>query len=217
MLARMLESSLEAKVSQLARLNATLTPSSFDNTDEENPAPHVAQEQELATEIEDKLRDLTGVKDRMQSHVAASPSRSSEALLQRYREILFDFKTEFEGTRRKIQQKRESAELMRRSDGSAPGDQSEMDKLLRERGAINSSQRMTGDIIGQAMATKDSLEKQRSVFTGSASKMSGLGSVLQGANSLIANIGRRKLRNNVVLALVVAVCLCFMIWLFILR
>ena len=213
----MLESSLEGKVTQFARLNASLTPSSFDNTDEENPAPDRAEEQELVSEIDAKLLALTEVKDRMQTHVAANPSRPHDALLQRYREILFDFKTEFKKTQGAIQRKRESAELMRRSDGGGPGDQSEMDTLLRERGAINSSQKMTSDIIGQALATKDNLSKQRNIFTGSASKMGGLNGVLQGANNLISNIARRKLRNNVVLALVVAVCLCFMIWLFILR
>lgn len=213
----MLESSLEDKISQYTKLNTALTRASFENHDLEDPAFDAAEEAELAHAIDTMIGSLTEVKERMQTYVGASPSRSNEALLQRYREILFDFKTEFKKTQGAILNKRESAQLMAKRGGGAREGESEMDTLLRERNAINSSQKMTDDIIGQAIATKADLSKQRSMFTASAGKMSGLAAQFPGLNNLIGSIQRRKKRDQVIIALVVAACLCFLIWLLILR
>jgi Golgi SNAP receptor complex protein 1 len=218
--ARMLESSLEDKISSYTKLNTSLTRASFENHDVENPSPafDAKQEHALALQIDTLISSLTEVKERMQTYVGASPSRSHEALLQRYREILFDFKTEFKKTQGAIGRKRESAELMaKRGGGGGREGESEMDTLLRERNAINSSQRMTDDIIGQAMATKADLSSQRAMFAGSASKMGGLAAQFPGLNNLIGTIQRRKKRDQVIIALVVAACLCFLIWLVLLR
>ncbi len=51
-----------------------------------------------------------------------------------------------------------------------------MDQLLRERNAIHSSLRSVGNILGQAMETKDGLRTQRHSLQGANTTLSGLSS-----------------------------------------
>jgi Golgi SNAP receptor complex protein 1 len=87
-----------------------------------------------------------------------------------------------------------------------------MDSLLNERRAVDSSRSMTSSIIEQAMATKNALENQRRQFTSSHGKVATLGSSFAGINTLVEQIRRKKMRNNTILALVVAGCICFTLW-----
>lgn len=64
----------------------------------------------------------------------------------------------------------------------------------------------------QALETKNSLDSQRSRFTNSRSKMNTLSNSFAGINSIVAQIRRKKLRNNTILALVIAGCVCFTLW-----
>lgn len=137
------------------------------------------EEQGLSLEIDRLLSSLSDCNDRM-SHCVASPGTSSRtantALLQRYREIYFDFKREFDETASAIQKKRESAELFRgavlrgyrentatKGGGHSSGneDGSLMSHLYREQDALGSSLRSAGSVIGQAGAVRDVLLSQR--------------------------------------------------------
>lgn len=62
------------------------------------------------------------------------------------------------------------------------------------------------------MATRNALETQRRQFTSSHGKVSTLGSSFSGINTLVAQIRRKKMRNNTILALVIAGCVCFTLW-----
>ena len=91
-------------------------------------------------------------------------------------------------------------------------DDMEMDSLLNERRAVDSSRSMTGSIIEQAMATRNALANQRRQFTSSHGKVATLGSSFAGINTLVEQIRRKKMRNNTILALVIAGCICFTLW-----
>lgn len=64
----------------------------------------------------------------------------------------------------------------------------------------------------QALATKSALENQRSRFTASRGKVGTLSNSFAGINSLVEQIRRKKMRNNSILALVIAGCICFTLW-----
>lgn len=64
----------------------------------------------------------------------------------------------------------------------------------------------------QALETKNSLDSQRARFTGSHTKMTTLSNSFAGINAIVAQIRRKKLRNNSILALVIAGCVCFTLW-----
>ena len=71
------------------------------------------EEQGLAIEIDNLLSSLSECNDRMSQCVSSGARTANTALLQRYREIYFDFKREFEETAGAIQRKRDSVELFR--------------------------------------------------------------------------------------------------------
>lgn len=124
----------------------------------------------------------------------------------------------------------------RRQNGTS--DDAEMDSLLNERRALDSSRSMTNSIIEcvvrvdclhdcvgphqltrvwrhalrQALETKNSLDNQRSRFTHSHAKMNNVSNSFAGINAIVAQIRRKKMRNNTILALVVAGCVCFTLW-----
>jgi hypothetical protein len=46
-----------------------------------------------------------------------------------------------------------------------------MDLLMKERNSIHKSQAMADSVIGQALATRESLKNQQSTFTNSSSRL----------------------------------------------
>ncbi len=144
---------------------------------------------------------------------------SSSALLQRYREIWQYYSSELHKTQVALQRKRESAELLKggRGGGKKGGAGGEwgnpqMDQLLRERNAIHSSLRSVGNILSQAMETKDGLRAQRHSLSGANTSLSGLTSNLPSISRVIDAIQRKKTRDNAIVGLVIAGCICFTLW-----
>lgn len=88
----------------------------------------------------------------------------------------------------------------------------ETDVLLREKNAVDQSRSLTDSIIGQAMAAKSSLERQRQTFSSSHGKVTGISNSFKGINSLVDQIKKKKLRNNTILAGVIAMLICFTLW-----
>lgn len=140
------------------------------------------------------------------------------AFSQRFREVLHDFKTTFRKQLAATRQRREKAALFRDlKEAKASADATATDTLLRERTSLASSHRAIDDIIAQAAETRESLARQRSSLQ---STMSGVGEVLgrlPGLGGLIGMIHQRRISNDRIVAGVVAVCLCFFIWFFVLR
>ncbi|RLN72043.1 hypothetical protein BBJ28_00006731 [Nothophytophthora sp. Chile5] len=148
---------------------------------------------------------LSDAIDEMSLHVSTSSVKTQDAMLQRYRELYFDFKTEF---RRSM---RDSQKLF--------GNSSIIEYVLPSccfYGAGTNCPHYHSLALSagyrQAMATKGALENQRAQFTSSHGKVSTLGNSFAGINTLVEQIRRKKMRNNSILALVIAGCLCFTLW-----
>ncbi|KAF4322967.1 hypothetical protein BBO99_00001085 [Phytophthora kernoviae] len=148
----------------------------------------------------------------LEDKIAATSVKTQDAMLQRYREVYFDFNTEFRRSMSSLQEKREAQKLFGNRTHNGHSEDVEMDSLLNERRAVDSSRSMTSSIIEQAMATKNALENQRRQFTSSHGKVATLGSSFAGINTLVDQIRRKKMRNNTILALVIAGCVCFTLW-----
>lgn len=205
--ARTIERTLETKLPDLFVINSSFK--SRPENDSENPSEETRLDNELVLSIENDLSTLSEIIDQMARHVETT---SQTALLQRYRELYFDYNTEYKRTMASIQQKRESASLFSRSGVMNNGPDEETDILLRERSAVDSSRSMTDSIIGQAMAAKASLERQKERFTSSRGRVTTLTGTFTGIHSLMDQIQRKKLRNNTIIALLIAVLICFTLW-----
>ncbi|GAB9474691.1 hypothetical protein Gpo141_00011809 [Globisporangium polare] len=209
--ARTAERHLEDKIAAYTSISKAAARVATDY-DVEDPPADTTGEHQLALDIENTLTTLSDTIDEMSTFVSTSSLKTHEALLQRYRELYFDFKTEFRRSMSALQEKRDSQKLFGNRQKNGNSDDVEMDSLLNERRALDSSRSMTNSIIEQALETKNSLDSQRSRFTNSRSKVSTLSSSFAGINSIVAQIRRKKLRNNTILALVVAGCVCFTLW-----
>lgn len=67
------------------------------------------------------------------------------------------------------------------------------------------------DVIGQADAVSRNLKEQRQVFEGIGDKLMNLGSKFPVVNGLLKAISRKKSRDTIVLASVIAACMLFLI------
>ncbi|CAI7787793.1 unnamed protein product, partial [Closterium sp. NIES-53] len=67
------------------------------------------------------------------------------------------------------------------------------------------------DVIKQAYATSSSLAQQRSLLGGTFSKVTLLGNRIPGLNTLLSAIRRKKSRDSLILAAVVAACTLFLL------
>lgn len=146
---------------------------------------------------------------------------SSSAVLQRYREILDYYANDFQKSQTVLQRKRETTELLSTRAGGKPNTGTkngadwgnpQMDQLLRERNAIHSSLRGVDSILSQAMETKDGLRAQRHSLTGANTGLAGLANNLPSISRVVDAIQRIKTRDNIIIGLLTACCLCFTIW-----
>lgn len=173
------------------------------------------EEHALADEIEQALSALSECTERMQEHVDAGTRSSSAPLLQRYREILFDYSQEFRKATSTMQRKRESAELFAGVRDRAQNDGSDdpaTEQLLRERNAISNSLRSVSDVLNSGAEVAARLRGQRGSLTGASAALGNIANTVPSLGTVIAAIQRRRNRDNVVLSCVIAGCILFTLY-----
>ncbi|CAH0477073.1 unnamed protein product [Peronospora belbahrii] len=210
--ARVAERTLGDKITAYTVISRDQIRNSVASYDEENPREETANEKELAACIEDALASLSDTIDEMSVLVDKSSVKTQEAILQRYRELYFDYNTEFRRSMSSLQEKRDAQKLFGNRAHNNHSDDVEMDSLLNERRAVDSSRSIASSIIEQAIATRNALENQRRQFMSSHDKVATLGNSFSGINTLVEQVRRKKMRNNTILALVIAGCVCFTLW-----
>lgn len=209
--AKKIESVLEEKVGAYSRLAQRMHSDLL--YDEENPLMEGHEEHALVNEIEHLLSALSECNDSMSQCVAAGSGAANAALLQRYREIYFDYKRDFDETACTIQRKREQVELFRGTNTKSSGGADDgMSHLYREQEAINSSLRSTGNVITQANEVRSALWSQRKTMSGAGSTLNQLSTAYPSIGRVIVAIQQRRYRDNMVVGLVISFGICFLLW-----
>jgi len=210
--AKQIEGVLEEKVSAYSRLAQRMHSDML--YDEENPLMEGQEEQSLAIDIENLLASLAECNERMSACVATGTRTANAALLQRYREIYFDYKRDFDETGCAIQRKREQVELFRGATAARVGADADsgMSHLYREQDALDSSLRSAGSVIGQAGQVRSALWSQRKSLAASGGALGQLSNRFPSIGRVIVAIQQRRYRDNMVVGFVIAVCICFAIW-----
>mmetsp|Transcript_34186 Transcript_34186/g.107783 ORF Transcript_34186/g.107783 Transcript_34186/m.107783 type:complete len:187 (+) Transcript_34186:273-833(+) len=177
------------------------------------------EEEVMARGIEKLLTDLADCNERMSQVVTSGSRAASAALLKRYREILFDYKSEFRKLSSTIAKKKERADLLSGGGrgggigaGGDGGDGVGMRHLYAEQNSINSSMHTAGQTLDQASGARDSLRRQREMLSGAGGTLQDLASQFPAVNQIIESIRRRRTRENVVMGLAISSCVCFTIW-----
>jgi Golgi SNAP receptor complex protein 1 len=227
--ARGLESKLESRLMQFSKLNSLLGRRASTlgggggggKGDLESGSRHAEDAAEHERVISKLFDDLQVVIDSLGRCMARGTVRrtANAALLQRFREVYRDDRSEFEKVRGSVRAKLERRELFG-SLGRTPtttGSSSATDHLLRERSSIEGSSRAAADVIQQATEAKGALRNQRSALGLSGAKILDIGATFTGVSSLIGRIRQKRTRDNTVIGLVVAGCICFIVYWTLLR
>ncbi|KAL7693244.1 putative golgi SNAP receptor complex, subunit 1 [Plasmopara halstedii] len=206
--ARATEHTLEDKITTyISLIRPKVRQTVISNIEEES-----VNERKLMLDIENGLSKLSDTIDEMTVVVNKSSIKAQDAILKRYREIYFDLNTKFRRSMSSLQEKRDAQSLFGDRVYSGVPEDAEMNSLLNERRTVDSTRSMTSIVIEQAMATKNALENQRRYFTSSRGKVSTVASSFTGINTLVEQIRRKKMRNNIIIAVVIAGCTCFTLW-----
>ena len=175
-----------------------------------------AEHEHAISKLFDDLQEVIDNLGRCMAHGTTRRTANS-ALLQRFREVYRDDRSEFERVRSAVRAKLQRSELFgslgRSTIGKASG--TATDHLLRERTAIEGSSRAAADVIAQATEAKSALRSQRNALGLSNGKVLDIGAAMTGVSSLIGRIRQKRTRDNTIIGVVVASCICFLVyWMF---
>ena len=87
-----------------------------------------------------------------------------------------------------------------------------MDLLLKESEHARNSEKLIDDQITIAMEARDSLYSQRDTFKAIQKKLNDISNRFPMVNNLIQKINLRKRRDAIIVAIVIGLCLTFLLW-----
>ncbi|EIW86968.1 V-snare-domain-containing protein [Coniophora puteana RWD-64-598 SS2] len=204
---RTLESLFDSKLTAYSRLASTMTRNQSDVEAEGSRE----RWKDLEGEVEDLLEKLKESNDelsRLAENPDSPPSQTMSRAMQRHREVFQDYSKEFRRTKANVQTALDQANLLTgvRNDIDAYKS-SAADSLLAERGRIDSSHRMTDDLLDQAYETRAEFSRQRMSLGGINARMGQVMNTMPGINSLLSMIKTRRRRDALIIGVVIAVCL----------
>ncbi|PNW82487.1 hypothetical protein CHLRE_06g280900v5 [Chlamydomonas reinhardtii] len=211
--ARRLEGELDVKLAAFTKLCSSFEASYKLNTADNSLGADQQLAQTKAAEVEDLLQRLSDINDEMAAIVGGSTDSRSHTLA-RHRDILQEFTQEFRKVNSTLGAALDRVKLLAGASDSphlSVNVQNSSGALLRERGAIQNSANMVDDILSQAANVSGNLLGQRRVFEGALDKLVQVGSRFPVVNGLLNAIRRKKSKDTLVLAGVIAACVLFTI------
>jgi len=154
-------------------------------------------------------------------------------VLARHRDVLAELRQEFRRAAEGVSAARERAELLSGGyqsraggggggggegapllgpgggPGGGAGDAAATAALLRERGQLAASTSMVDEMLAQAGAVGRGLADQRRAFEHVGARLAAVGERLPAVNGLLSAVRRKRSRDTVVLAGVIACCVAF--------
>ncbi|GAX82393.1 hypothetical protein CEUSTIGMA_g9821.t1 [Chlamydomonas eustigma] len=208
--ARKLEGELDVRISAYNKLCSGFEASY--KLRAENSGMGVEQlSQTKAAEIESLLQRLADLNDEMASALGGNGD-SRTHLLARHRDILQDYTQEFRRLSATLNAARDRVQLLGGIDSphvSLQMQNSSSGALLRERASVQSSTSAVDEILKQASSVSQNLVDQRRLFDSIGDKVLSLGARFPVVNGLLNAIRRKKSKDTIVLACVIAGCVIF--------
>ncbi|CAE6360241.1 unnamed protein product [Rhizoctonia solani] len=174
---RTLEALVNDKLTAYSRLAVTLSSGQSGDLEQGSAARWSDMEEDIEGLLE-KLRETNDGMANLMSESQAEVTTSMRHSAQMHREMLEDYVRDFGRTKANVRSALDRANLLSnvRSDINAykAARSSATDSLLAERGRIDSSHRMTDDVLAQAYETRAEFSRQRSSLSGINARMSGV-------------------------------------------
>ncbi|RXW24028.1 hypothetical protein EST38_g1807 [Candolleomyces aberdarensis] len=169
---------------------------------------------DLELELDDLSTKLQEINDQL-GELASKPELLSTSMLraiQRHRELHQDNVRELKRSKGNVKSALDQATLLSgvRNDIDAYKS-SAADSLLAERGRIDSSHRMTDDIIDQAYETRAEFSRQRTSLAGINTRIVQVMNTMPGINNLIGMIKSRRRRDAIIMGVVIGVCMILLL------
>lgn len=165
----------------------------------------------------DIQRTLTTLQDLITTQLQPASERvgsqNAALLVKRYREILFDLTGDFEKSRQTHVRKQERAKLMEGArSSSADAVDPAMEHLLRERNHIHNSLNSAGVVLAQASEVRSDLRNQGLSLGRVQSTVGRIMGNIPGINTLVERIRRKRSKDDMIVAGVIASCILFTLW-----
>ncbi|KAK8799445.1 hypothetical protein WA158_005994 [Blastocystis sp. Blastoise] len=177
-----------------------------------------AEKEGLFTEIQESEYQIAALFnkyqlliDDMNDYVQKNSDIRNVTIVQRQKEIIKEFKLEYNRTKMSIHRKSDRLALLSRN-GGRDVESDEMDLLLKENESVKNSNRLADNLIEQAGETHNNLKSQFNNIRNSREKMGGIIDKLPVIGTLLKNIGNKKNKDNTIVAIVIAILICFCIW-----
>lgn len=204
--ARRLENTLDTKLGQFAKLCSGYEQSY--SRGEGGLATDQLMDSKAA-ELERMLSQLSDVNDRMKGTLAGRSDTRSHTLT-RHRDILHDYQQEFRRHNSSLIASRDRVQLLRGSTekSSLLGSQGHTSSgaLLRERGQISGANSALDEVMGTATAISGRVSEQSQLFENIGNKVLAVGAKFPAINGVINAVRRKKSKDTIILASVIAVC-----------
>ncbi|KAE8220709.1 hypothetical protein CF319_g5801 [Tilletia indica] len=227
---RILESTIDAKLTAYSQLPSAIARSSthktpehttaiyFDNggvpsassSSSSSPAvDHTKSEAELnqlLAQLSHSIAEMTSLLD----DPTTPPTSAQLHAVQRHREVHMDLERDFRRASTNVRHAIDRRDLL----GNVQGDihahklrtAPEADQLLAERGHIDNSHRMIDSTLEQAYATRADLSSQHNMLLSATSRIRQTTAQIPALNRLITMIGRRRRRDQIIIAALTAGC-----------
>jgi len=208
---RTLESLFDSKLTAYSRLASTIARSQ----DDVEASGSGERWKDLEVEVDELLQKLGEINEQLSvlsRDPENPPSQSMQRAILRHRDVYQDYTRELRRTKTNVQHALDQANLLSgvRNDIDAYKS-SAADSLLAERGHIDSSHRMTDDMIAQAYETRAEFGRQRSTISGINSRMASVLNTMPGINNLVSMIKSRRRRDSIILGLVIGICIILLL------
>ncbi|KAJ2394170.1 protein transport protein gos1 [Coemansia sp. RSA 2603] len=162
------------------------------------------------TELATILGDLEAVISEMKETV--QQQRGSARVLERHQNMYTDYQREFQRYKSNVQTAIARTELLGGSRVLASENTSDRDRLVMERERIDQAHLDIDMVLDQAFSVRQDLGEQRNMIGGLTSKMVDVTERIPGINLLLGRIRSRKRKEKVVLAIVLAVCISILLF-----
>jgi len=209
---RTLESLFDSKLTAYSRLASSHSSTRQEDLEASGSSERWKDVQSEVEDILEKLEEANEQLDALSQDTENPPSQSMLRAIQRHRDLYQDYAREFRRTKANAQHALEQANLLTgvRNDIDAYKS-SAADALLAERGRIDSSHRMTDDLLDQAYETRAEFSRQRTSLGGINARMTGVINTIPGLDKLVSMIKSRKRRDSIIMGVVIGVCVILLL------
>lgn len=167
--------------------------------------------------VQENLRQASQIIDEMLRISSGDAIKSAQ--LSRFEAVTENYSREFQQATQAVEQKVERRKLLARPsilgspyDVESGSINEQQQQLLREKDTITSSLDLLRNVMTQGRESLNSLTRQQDQFVGVNRTLHQLTNKFPSLRSVMSRIHRAKLKQTIVLAVIVASCILFMVW-----